>query len=246
MPIYGSGDIHGQLDMLRAAHDLIAADRKVNGDDAAMVVHLGDFCDRGPDSAGVIQFLIDGLSTGEPWRVILGNHDRLFREFMNDMRVTDPSLRSDLTWLSPRMGGRETLESYGISDFDSRPMERIQSEALQKVPTAHRQFLAGLETSFETDDQIFVHAGIRPGVPMQDQVEDDLIWIRQEFLADTRDHGKLVVHGHTTIDDPTHYGNRVNLDSGAGYFRPLTTAVFEARDCWVLGTTGRKPLLPQI
>jgi len=245
MPIYAIGDIHGQLDMLRAAHDLIAQDRKVCGAETAPVIHLGDYCDRGPDSAGVIQFLIDGIAAKEPWRVVLGNHDRLFRDFLSDMRVTDSRLRSDLTWLSARMGGRETLESYGITDFDSRPMGRFHTEAVQKIPVAHRQFLAGLETSIETDDQIFVHAGIRPGVPMQDQVEDDLVWIRQEFLTDTRDHGKLVVHGHTAVDDPMHCGNRVNLDSGAGYFRPLTPAVFEARECWVLGPTGRVPLLPQ-
>ena len=91
---------------------------------------------------------------------------------------------------------------------------------------------------------MFVHAGIRPGVAVQDQVEDDLIWIRDGFLEDDRDHGKLVVHGHTALDEATHFGNRVDIDTGAGYFRPLTVAVFEDRDCWVLTEHGRVALRP--
>ncbi|MDJ0628529.1 MAG: metallophosphoesterase [Rhodobacter sp.] len=244
MRVYAIGDVHGQLDMLTAAHARIAADREVCRDPAAPVIHLGDYCDRGPDTAGVVQFLVDGIAAGRPWRAVMGNHDRLFRDFLMDGAITDDRLRSDLNWLSWNMGGRDTLRSYGIDDTGSLPSEQLHTDARTRIPEEHRQFLGKLETYIEFEDLILVHAGIRPGVPMQDQAEDDLVWIRDEFLFDTRDHGKLVVHGHTPVDTPTNYGNRVNLDTGAGYGRPLTAAVFEGRDCWVLAEGGREPLPP--
>jgi serine/threonine protein phosphatase 1 len=105
--------------------------------------------------------------------------------------------------------------------------------------------LAGLETFIETDSHIFVHAGIRPGIAIEDQTEDDLVWIRHEFLEDDTDHGKLIVHGHTPVERPMHYGNRVNLDTGAGYFDPLTAAVFEGNDCWILTPGGRMEIARQ-
>ena len=245
MRIYAIGDIHGQLGMLRAAHGLIAEDRKLCGDSTAPVVHLGDYCDRGPDTAGVIDFLIDGIAKGQPWRTVLGNHDRLFRDFVANASTTDARLRADLNWLSPSMGGRDTLRSYGIENTTSLSTDELHTEATSHVPKSHCEFLAWLETYIELGELIFVHAGIRPGIPMPDQAEDDLIWIRNGFLNDTTDHGKLIVHGHTPVEAPMHCGNRVNLDTGAGYFHPLTVAVFEGRECWVLGASGRKPLLPQ-
>ena len=95
-----------------------------------------------------------------------------------------------------------------------------------------------------SDELIFVHAGLRPGVALKDQREDDLIWIRQGFLDHGGSFGRLVVHGHTALDHPEHAGNRVNLDGGAGYFRPLHAAVFEGRDCWLLTDKGREALRP--
>lgn len=91
---------------------------------------------------------------------------------------------------------------------------------------------------------MFVHAGVRPGVPLDAQVEDDLVWIRSPFLEDTRNHGALIVHGHTALDAATHHGNRVNLDTGAGYGRPITAAIFEGRDAFILTDEGRVPLRP--
>ena len=245
MRIYAIGDIHGQLEMLHDAYKKIAADREACGDHTALVVHLGDYTDRGPDSAKVIQALIDGQKAGEPWMLIKGNHDRMFYGFVEESDHHDIALaHSGLTWLHPRLGGDETLQSYGIADADKRSQSDLHGEARDAVPQAHRDFLNALPLMHETDDLLFVHAGIRPGIAVQDQVEDDLIWIRDGFLEDDRDHGKLVVHGHTALDEATHFGNRVDIDTGAGYFRPLTVAVFEDRDCWVMTEHGRVALRP--
>jgi serine/threonine protein phosphatase 1 len=244
MRIYAIGDIHGQLEMLHDAHKKIAADREACGDHTALVVHLGDYTDRGLDSAKVIQTLIDGQKAGEPWKMIKGNHDRMFHGFVEDKEHNDSRLPSHLSWLHPRLGGIETLASYGIEGGGTRHPLDLHREAKDKVPQAHRDFLNTLPLLHETDDLLFVHAGIRPGIAIQDQAEDDLVWIRDGFLEDDTDHGKLVVHGHTALDEPTHFGNRVDIDTGAGYFRPLTVAVFEDRDCWVLTDQGRVALRP--
>ena len=244
MRIYAIGDIHGQLDMLQAAHRRIASDRAVCSDSTAEVIHLGDFCDRGPQTAGTIQFLIDGIASGEPWRTILGNHDRLFRGFVREASLRDNLLHEDFTWLSSNLGGVKTLESYGLTAIEGLSSEQLHRQLLELIPDSHIRFLNRLEPIFETRELAFVHAGILPGVPFSAQLEDDLVWIREEFLYDPRDHGKLIVHGHSVIENPTHYGNRVNLDSGAGYFRRLTAAVFEDRECWVLTDSGRQKLEP--
>ncbi len=242
MRIYAVGDIHGQLDMLRAAHAMIAADRQITGDDQAPVIHLGDYTDRGPDSAGVLDYLIGGKAEEQPWRFLLGNHDRMMRLYLSDIPRRDPQLKAEFTWLHPRLGGMETLRSYDVKvGLTGIPLHLAARAA---IPDAHKEFLFGLEVMVETDDLVFVHAGIRPGVALRKQSVEDLIWIRDEFRNDQQDHGKLIVHGHSPVDSPEHCGNRINLDTGAGYGKPLTTAVFEGRDCWILTGTGRKILLP--
>ncbi len=166
------------------------------------------------------------------------------RDFMGDHAHQDPRLWHELTWLHPRLGGVETLASYGVEDAGRRPILDVHADAVAAVPDVHTRFLNDLPLYHETEELIFVHAGIRPGIPMRQQTEHDLIWIRDGFLEDDTDHGKLVVHGHTALEEPTHFGNRIDLDSGAGYFRPLTAAVFEGRTCWILTDTGRVLLLP--
>lgn len=244
MRIYAIGDIHGQLEKLRAAHALIAADRERTGDQTAPVVHLGDFIDRGPDSKGVIDHLIAGRERGAPWICLKGNHDRIFLGYLTTGDPTDHVLRKGLTWLDPPMGGLETLASYGVTKRFWTSDAALLEAARKAVPDAHLAFLQGLEARFETPEFFFCHAGIRPGVALDQQVEDDLVWIRSPFLEDTRDHGKIVVHGHTPVDTPEHYGNRIDLDTGAGFGRALTVAVFEGQACFVLGQEGRVPLLP--
>lgn len=241
---YAVGDIHGQTGRLRAAHALIAADRARTGDATAPVIHLGDLVDRGPDSRGVIALLIAGIAAGAPWRVLLGNHDRMFATFLKDPTARDPGLRAEFSWLHPAIGGGATLASYGVANPSDRPLAPVHAEALQAVPAAHRAFLDGLSLWIRRGPVLFVHAGLRPGVALEDQDPSDLVWIREPFLSDPRDHGFLVVHGHTALPAPAHFGNRVDLDTRAGYGGPVTAAVFEDRCVHVLTDAGRVPLRP--
>jgi len=244
MRSYAIGDIHGHLDLLRHAHDLIAEDRRHTGDHDAPIIHLGDYVDRGPDCRGVVEHLRQGAERGENWITLKGNHDRMFVRFLRDPAEPEPGLRPDLSWLHPRIGGVQTLASYGVKNALDRPLAPVHAEARNAVPTSHRDFLDACPTWLQRGEIVFVHAGIRPGVPMQAQEETDLVWIRNGFLDDRRDHGVLVVHGHTALDRATHYGNRVNIDSSAAYGGPLTAIVIEGRDVWLLTDHGREPLCP--
>lgn len=235
--IYVIPDIHGHSDKLEAALLLIELEAGPN----AKIIFLGDLVDRGPDSRGVIQILMDGIEQGRDWTVIRGNHDQLFLEFLDSGQITSPHLRDPMTWISKTMGAVDTLASYGIRASEDDPN---WEEARRLVPAAHREFLASLPFWHQTDDLLFVHAGIEPGVPLEQNSPEQLMWMREPFLSDPRDHGRLVVHGHTPVDWPEHHGNRVALDGGAGWGRALHVAVFEGRDCWLLSTGDRSFLEP--
>ncbi|KNG93835.1 metallophosphoesterase family protein [Pseudaestuariivita atlantica] len=240
-PIYAIGDIHGQIDMLEEALDLIAAD----GGADARIIFLGDLCDRGPDSRAVIERVRSGIEDqGRNWACVLGNHDLMFRTFVETGADGPPRLHAKgLTWTNPRLGGLTTLASYGI-DTEDAPTAEMQKAAAQAVDPAHLRFIDSLPLYLSEGDCLFVHAGIRPHVPLSDQVEDDLVWIREGWLDFDGALPWLVVHGHTALDIAQHHGNRVNLDSGAGYGRPLTAAVFEGDKVWTLSAHGRARLLP--
>lgn len=260
-PIYAIGDIHGQKDMLDHALALITAD----GGDDAKIVFLGDYTDRGPNSRAVIDTLIAGRDAGRNWVFIKGNHDRLFSHFVRHGNEHDPRVKSGISWFNPRLGGTETLASYGIEgvmhfspkranglevlahfEGDSGRIDTtaLHLEAQRAVPVTHLDFVDALPLWHETDHLLFVHAGLRPGLPIDQQDPEDLIWIRDGFLDSDHDFGKLVVHGHTALNYPQHFGYRVDLDGGAGYHRPLIPAVFEGRDCWLLTDQGRVVLAP--
>ena len=239
-PIYAIGDIHGQLDMLVTALERIEAD----GGPDARIVFLGDYTDRGPNSRGVIDLLQRGQAEGRNWVILLGNHDRMFSMFLEDYPRTDSQLLVGFHWLHPRIGGVETLASYGVDVVDGDRTYKVHERTQAAVPQSHKDFLSNLPSHHQEGDLLFVHAGIRPGVALVDQDIDDKIWIREVFLSHPDTHPWLVVHGHTHVPRPEHHGNRVNLDSGAGFGRPLTAAVFEGRNVWVLGESGRVALLP--
>ena len=244
MRSYAIGDVHGQLALLQEVHRWIEADRRRTGDQDAPVLHLGDLVDRGPDSAGVLRFLREGIAGGAPWVVLKGNHDRLFERFLTRPDWADPNLRSGFSYLHPAVGGAATLMSYGLYRRSSFHLKEARQEALEAIPPEDIAFLETLPLFCEYDAVLFVHAGLRPGVPLDQQNEQDLLWIREPFLSDTRDHGLLVVHGHTAIPQPVHYRNRVNIDSSAGYGGPLTAVVIEGRRVWSLTDQGRHDLDP--
>lgn len=237
--LYVIGDIHGQRAMLEAAHARIAADRARIGDGAAPVVHLGDLVDRGPDSRGVIGMLLRGIAAGEPWVVLRGNHDILFADAL-DPESNAPHLEA---WLRPNMGGRETLASYGVFPESRQDREALRAVARAVVPAAHRDFLGRLPLWHEAGEVLCVHAGIRPGLPLERQHVEDLCWIRDEFFAETGPHPWLVVHGHTPVAEVTHFGNRVAVDTGAGFGRALSAVVIEDGAVSLLTDTGRASIV---
>lgn len=242
MQTYAIGDIHGHLDLLKGVHDLIDTDMARHG--AGQVVHVGDLVDRGPDSRGVVEFLRQGIASGQNWVVLKGNHDRLFTLFLQDPEARDPGLRAIYSWLHPKLGGGTTLDSYGVPNASDRPLGPVHAEALAAVPQSHVDFLSSRPAWYRSGDVIFVHAGVRPGIAIQDQSEDDLVWIRKGFLDHEDPFEALIVHGHTAIDTPTHFGNRVNIDSSAAYGGPLSVVVIEGTQVFHLTANGRVPLNP--
>ncbi|MEM7268642.1 MAG: metallophosphoesterase [Pseudomonadota bacterium] len=223
--VYAVGDIHGQLEKLHEVHDAIASDA---GAVSYVIVHIGDYTDRGPDSRGVIAYLLDRQSAGASDINLKGNHDRMFMRFMEEPGGRDKRLKAQFGWLSPQLGGAETLASYGVEADDEDPHGApFHAAMVEAVPQEHLTFLAELNESHEWLGWFFAHAGVAPGVPLYMQDEDDLIWIRDPFLKSKRDHGKTVVHGHTPVREVEDHGNRIAIDTGAAYGGPLSCVVLE-------------------
>jgi serine/threonine protein phosphatase 1 len=176
---------------------------------ADRVVFLGDYVDRGPDSAGVIDYLIEFAAAFPETVFLRGNHEQMFLDYLD---------RCDPTMFLVN-GGRQTLESYS-------------KRGMWPVPSSHRRFLDSLEHRFESDHHIFVHAGLRPGVPLAEQTSFDMLWIRHEFLESDFDWGKTVVYGHTPWQAPRLDGHRIGLDTGCVYGRKLTCCDVETLQTW--------------
>lgn len=239
-PVYAIGDIHGHLDKLVELHGWIDRDQTKFGE--GPIVHVGDFTDRGPDSKGVLDYLIEGKAAGKNWSFLKGNHDRMMSLYLQDVPERDHRLRAEYEWTHPRLGGLETLQSYGIDiRLDGAGLHRA---SLDTVPQSHIDFLNDLPTKAEFDGILIVHAGIRPGVPLAQQTEDDLIWIRDEFHFSRASHGPLIIHGHTPVEDVFHYGNRVNIDTGVAYGGPLSAVVWQDGEIWRVTKRGRVKLTP--
>ncbi|MEM8753888.1 MAG: metallophosphoesterase [Pseudomonadota bacterium] len=240
--IYAIGDVHGHLDKLREVHRSIEEDlRATPAAGPHAILHIGDYVDRGPDSRGVIQFLIDGLAAKAPWICLLGNHDRMMHAFLAARGGRDPRASGKYFWLHPRLGGLATLRSYGVDapdDVSEADASGYHEAFRAAVPEPHRGFLESLRSRFVWGDWYFAHAGVAPGVPLSAQVEDDLIWIRGEFLESKLDYGATIVHGHTPVVDVEDHGNRIAIDTGAAYGGPLACVAFEGKTARVLG--GRR------
>lgn len=225
--LYAIGDIHGCLSLLHEVHDKILDDAAGAPESRKLVVYLGDYVDRGPDSKGVIDLLVENpLPAAAPdveTVFLLGNHEAMMLEFMDDVRA-GPG------WLLN--GGVATLRSYGVglasSSIRVPDLPLLQEALSEALPQSHRQFLLTLRHNYAAGDYLFVHAGVRPGVPLEDQDPDDLIWIRDEFLYSSHDHGRMVVHGHTPSEAVQHRANRIGIDTGACFSGTLTCMVAHA------------------
>ncbi|MDS9466367.1 metallophosphoesterase [Paracoccus sp. MBLB3053] len=235
------GDIHGQLGLLRAVHDRIARDAAEHGG-GGQVVHVGDLIDRGPDSRGVLEYLMQGQADGRPWIVLKGNHDRFLPRCIRQPEWIDPGLASGRHWLDhANLGAGATLASYGV-ERGEREHRDVLEDLQRAVPAAHLDWIEDLPLWHRIPGALIVHAGIRPGLGIHEQSEQDLLWIRQGFLDDRTDHGVLVVHGHTVVDEVTHYGNRLAIDTGAAYGGPLSAVVFDEDGLHRLADRGRVPI----
>jgi serine/threonine protein phosphatase 1 len=210
--IYAIGDIHGCLAQLEQLHREIVRDLAARPVAAPLLVHLGDYIDNGPDSAGVIEHLIS-RSPPIPTINLLGDHERM----LLDALAGDRAAATDWLWA----GGKAALASWGLDP----ELPREQWEVA--FPPAHLAFLRGLQRTHREGDYLFVHAGIRPSVPLAAQTLDDLVSIRQPFLWTEQPLGVIVVHGHSSSPSVVRTGNRIGLDTGAGMGGTLTCAVLE-------------------
>jgi serine/threonine protein phosphatase 1 len=226
--VYAVGDIHGRLDLLNALLIKIDAERaKAPGLDHHLVL-LGDYVDRGPESAGVIDRIM-GLCQSEPHLTVLkGNHEDLM------LRAIDGD-RSQLK-LWARNGGRETLLSYGMDAqaYDDADFDELEAMLTGCIPAAHLEFMRGLTISRALDGYLFVHAGIHPDAPLDQQSPADMMWIRGRFLENDDDHGAMIVHGHCITDDVDIRHNRIGVDTGAYATNRLSAIVLERAERRVL------------
>ena len=230
--VYAIGDIHGRLDLLRMLAAAIDEEQQDLRPARTTLVFVGDYVDRGPDSRAVIDWLIERPLPAFERVYLRGNHEDWFESFLSDTAV-GPS------WLY--CGGVETLASYGVAaapgENDPRRLRALQAELTAALPGSHRAFLRALENHCAIGGYLFVHAGVRPGVPLDRQSPDDMLWIREEFLHARDDHGHVVVHGHTITSEVEVRENRIGIDTGAFATNVLSCLVLEA-DRYRLIQTG--------
>lgn len=226
--IYAVGDIHGRLDLLERLLRRIAEDCARGRPARVALIFLGDYVDRGPDSRGVVERLMrgppqDGALAGTEWICLKGNHEDYLLRFADDSRA-------GTEWCAN--GGTETLRSYAreIPPALSGDMAALQLLLTSTLPPNHLRFLSRLPLCHREGDYVFAHAGIRPGVPLEQQDPQDLLWIRDGFLFDTRPASFVVVHGHTPSPTPDIRPHRIGIDTGAYYSGALTALVLEGTD----------------
>ena len=229
MRLYIIGDVHGRADLLDQMVGQIRDDMARHGDVVSLTVTLGDYIDRGPDSRGVLERL-SGNPFPTPYVGIKGNHEALLEAFMQDPNVANQ-------WR--RLGGLETLHSYGVPIKDlmvGKGYEKAAEALRAAIPQSHLQFLSALEPFVTIGKYYLCHAGVRPGVPLAEQNNEDLMWIRDEFLNSQVAFEKIIVHGHTPNEWPEVRANRVNLDTGAFATGRLTCLVIDGDESRFLYT----------
>lgn len=228
--VYAIGDVHGRLDLLDEMMTLIDREEAALGPTKTQIVFLGDLVDRGPYSAGVVERAMEITETRPTTRFVLGNHEEVMLQCLaGDERAMK---------LFRRIGGRETMINYGVPEFaiealgDAELIERFDAV----VPDHHRDFLATFEDMVVIGDYAFVHAGVRPGIAIEEQVPGDLRWIREPFISHADDLGKVVVHGHTITSSVDIRRNRIGVDTGAYWTGRLSALAIEGERRWTIAT----------
>jgi serine/threonine protein phosphatase 1 len=226
--VYAIGDIHGCPELLDRLMESIRAD-EAGAPARSRLVFLGDYVDRGPDSRGVLDRLI-ALGDERPDAVfLLGNHEAAMLDYLEDPMARDH-------WID--WGGEATLSSYGIDDATRRDSLETAAELRARLPAEHLSFLNDLRLHETIGDYLFVHAGVRPGAPLEQQAHEDLLWIREEFhrCPSALRPDKVVVHGHHPMRQATDFGWRIAVDSGACFTGRLTAVVLEGETRRFLST----------
>lgn len=230
--VYAIGDIHGRDDLFAELLDQIRADNANRDPARVTLILLGDLIDRGPESADVVERAMSLHNEFPDTRLLVGNHEECFLAALTgDVR----RLRYFM-----RIGGDATVASYWNDDLSltSASFEEVAERLPAMVPEAHVNFLGQGEDIITIGDYVFVHAGIRPGIALERQSFADLRWIREDFLQDERDHGVMVVHGHTIRDEIDECPNRIGIDTGAYRSGVLTAIVLEGTARCYLKTKG--------
>lgn len=227
--VYAVGDVHGCHAQFVALVAAIEQDDAARSEAETTVVLLGDLVDRGPDSAAVVA-TARTLQQRRSVRIVAGNHEEMFLDSFDDL---------DLFRQFLRFGGRETVLSYPVDPvaFHCADLAEAQEMMRRAVPAADRDFIETFEDHVAIGDYLFVHAGIRPGEPIEAQRRNDLRWIREPFLSHGGDHGHVVVHGHTIAAEPELRPNRIGIDTGAYLTGRLTALGLEGTDRWLIEAT---------
>jgi len=231
--LYAVGDIHGRTDLLDRMIGLIDKDRQGHKAET-IIVFLGDYIDRGPNSKGVVSRLLEGLPADVKPVFLKGNHEDFLLTFLDQPGI-------GLNWL--HNGGDRALLSYGMSIeqigrafWDEDGLAEAGALFRSMLPSSHEEFYRLLRLSFRAGDYFFVHAGVRPGVALEAQQEEDLLWIRKDFLTHRGDFGAVVVHGHTPARAPENLENRIGVDTLAYHSGKLTAVGLQGTERWFLST----------
>jgi serine/threonine protein phosphatase 1 len=229
---YVVGDIHGRRDLLDQLLGKIHADMERRGPRETLLVFVGDLIDRGPESAEVVERLRTYSHANVQPVFLLGNHEEVL------LRILDGDASLIPSWL--KFGGSQCLQSYCLTAKEVSIAEDGHALALVRraIPQQHVEFLRGFVDSCRFGDYLFVHAGIRPGVDLDEQRQSDLRWIREPFLLDESNHGFIVVHGHTISPEVEEKPNRIGIDTGAFATDILTALGIEGDDRWFIDTRG--------
>ncbi len=236
--MYAVGDIHGHADVLRPLIRQLKDDlARSRPRERPLLAFLGDYVDRGPDSCGVVETIL-ALEADGPFEVacLKGNHEDALERVLRD---ADFGPHWIANW------GAATLQSYGVAvprhGREAQETARVQAELTAALPARHRDLLGRCAMSLSVGDYLFVHAGVRPGVPLDRQAERDLMWIRHDFLESDADFGKVVVHGHTPCRRPELRANRIGIDTGVYYSGVLTAVRLEGTDQRIIQATADTP-----